>query len=215
MNDIKNQMEKIYTEKTLEEIPWNLENPPQLLIDLVESGWIEPCEAIDLGCGAGNYSVWLASKGFNVTGIDISQKAIDIAMAKASQKNINCRFIAVDLLTGMSEMKDFKKSFDFAFDWEVLHHIFPEYRKKYIQNVSQTLKVGGKYLSVCFSEKNKSFDRQGKYFKTPIGTELYFSSEEEIYDLFKEMFIVDDISTIEIMGKYGPHQVVAVKSKLK
>jgi len=31
-----------------------------LLVDLVESRRVAPCDAVDLGCGAGNYAVWLA-----------------------------------------------------------------------------------------------------------------------------------------------------------
>ena len=33
-----NTMTSIYTELAIEEIPWNLEEPPRLLVELVQSG---------------------------------------------------------------------------------------------------------------------------------------------------------------------------------
>lgn len=60
---LREQMDTIYRELTLDEIPWNVEDPPDTLTELVKSGWVLPCDAVDLGCGAGNYAVWLASKG--------------------------------------------------------------------------------------------------------------------------------------------------------
>ena len=68
-------------------------------------------------------------------------------------------------------------AWDFAYDWGMLHHILPEQRHKYIEGVYRILNPKGKYLSVCFSEKDAGFGGSGKYRKTRLGTVLYFSSE--------------------------------------
>ena len=94
---IKEQMDGIYERLSLDEIPWNLERPPELLVELVASGQVLPGEAVDLGCGAGNYTVWLAANGFRVTGLDISPEAIALAQKLAEKKGVSCRFIACDL----------------------------------------------------------------------------------------------------------------------
>ena len=47
--NLKHQMESIYQELPPDRIPWNLEDPPELLVDLIESKQILPCEAVDLG----------------------------------------------------------------------------------------------------------------------------------------------------------------------
>ena len=109
--NIRKQMEHIYTDIPLENIPWNIVEPPELIVQAVESGKIKPCRAVDLGCGAGNYSVWLAQRGFDVTGFDISRQAINHAESLASQKRATCTFIAADLL---GDMKEFHDCFDFA-----------------------------------------------------------------------------------------------------
>jgi SAM-dependent methyltransferase len=211
--DIKKQMDDIYGVMALDEIPWNLRQPPWLLVELVESGSLLPCDAVDLGCGAGNQAVWLAKRGFEMTCVDISPKAIEHAEALAAEAGIECRFVSADLT---KEMEDFDLRFDFAYDWEVLHHIFPPDRERYAANVHRMLRPGGRYLSVCFGEQDfAAFEGEGKYRKTPLGTTLYFSSLDEIRELFDPLFIIDDLRIVEIAGKYQPHMAIMALMKKK
>ena len=196
------EIDKIYRNMPLEEIPWNIETPPDALVELVESGKVKPCKTIDFGCGAGNYAIYLASIGFDVTGIDISPSAIKTAKENAKKKRVKCNFLVADVLGDLDEVK---QTFDFAYDWELLHHTYPEKRKKYVENVYRILNPGGNYLSVCFSEKDPQFGGSGKYRETPLGTILYFSSEDESRDLFEPYFNIKELKTIEISGKFAPH----------
>jgi SAM-dependent methyltransferase len=204
MEDAMKQVDidKIYRNMFLEEIPWNVGEPPKALVELVESGKVKPCKTIDLGCGAGNYAIYLANAGFDVAGIDISQTAIKIAKENAKKKGVKCDFLVADVLGDLTEVKE---TFDFAYDWELLHHIYPQKRKKYVENVHRILNPRGKYLSVCFSEKDPQFGGSGKYRKTPLDTILYFSSEDELRDLFDPYFNIKELKTIELMGKSAPH----------
>lgn len=196
------EMEDIYKSMPLEDIPWNIETPPDALVELIESGRVKPCKAVDLGCGAGNYAVYLAGKGFDVTGVDISETAIGFARENAEKKGLRCRFITSDVLGSLDEIRE---TFDFAYDWSLMHHVFPDERGKYIENVYRLLNPAGKYLSVCFSEKDIYFGGSGKYRKTPLGTVLYFSSEDELKGLFSPYFDIKELKTIEISGKFGTH----------
>ena len=207
---LKDQMEKIYKDLPLEKIPWNMETPPSILQDIVNTEKIKPCSVIEFGCGAGNYVIYLASKGFDATGVDFSKPAVEIAKKSASKKGVKCNFISSDVLGDMAEIQD---TFDFAYDWELLHHIFPEDRKTYINNVHRLLNPEGIYLSVCFSEKSPQFGGAGKYRKTPLDTVLYFSSESEIVSLVEPLFEIEELETVEIEGKYVPH--IAVYAFLK
>jgi len=195
-------MDKIYRNTPLEEIPWNIETLPDVLAELVDSGKVKPCKTIDLGCGTGHYAIYLASIGFDVTGIDISLTAIKIAKENAKKKGVKCNFLATDVLGNLDEVKE---TFDFAYDWELMHHIFPQQRKKYVENVYRILNPKGKYLSVCFSAKEPEFGGSGKYRETRLGTILYFSSEDELRDLFEPYFNIKELKTIAIRGKPVPH----------
>jgi len=203
-------LDRIYQEVPLNQIPWNIETPPDAIVELVQSGKVLPCKTIDLGCGIGNYAIYLAGQGFDVTGVDISPAAIKIATENAQKRGVKCRFTVADLLGGLHEVKG---TFDFGYDWEVLHHIFPEDREKYVKNVYNILKPGALYFSVCFSEKDPLFGGAGKFRKTKLGTTLYFSSESEIRDLFSQYFIIQELKTIEISAKIGSHYAIYALSK--
>jgi len=200
----------IYKKVPLDKIPWNSETPPDALVELVQDEKVRPCRTIDLGCGAGNYAIYLAGLGFDVTGVDSSPSAIKIAGENATKRGVRCRFIVADLLGDLHEVTDM---FDFAFDWEFLHHIFPEDRETYIKNVYKILRPDAIYFSVCFSEKDPQFGGSGKYRKTQIGTTLYFSSESELRELISPYFTIRELKTIKVSGKYGPHCAACVLSE--
>ena len=209
---IKDQMDKIYSTIPPDKIPWNMEDPPEILRRIVETGKVRPCKAIELGCGAGNYVIYLAKNGFDVTGVDISESAIDMAKHSVSEKGVDCSFITADLRGDMSEVTG---KFDFAYDWEVMHHVFPDDRDAYINNVYKLLNSGGLYLSVCFSEGSHQFGGEGKYRKTPLETVLYFSSEKEIEMLVKPHFEIEELKTVDVEGKFGTHKAIYVFLKKK
>ncbi len=198
-------LDQIYRTTTPKDIPWNHEAPPETLVDLVESRTVPPGNAVDFGCGLGNYCVYLAKKGFTVTGIDVSPTAIRLAQENARRHGVTCRFLAADVTGDLSQ---FTATFDFAFDWELLHHLAPEQRIPYVRNVSASLKAGGRYLSLCFSEQDPQFGGKGKYRKTPVGTVLCFSSETELRDLFSPWFKILDLRTIPIRAKRGSHLAI-------
>ena len=120
-------------------------------------------------------------------------------------REVRCRFIIADLIGDLHEVTD---TFDFAFDWEFLHHIFPEDREAYIRNVHKITSPGATYFSACFSENDPQFGGSGKYRETRIGTRLYFSSESEIRELVSPYFIIRELKTIEVGGKSGSHKAV-------
>lgn len=199
---IRDQMEKIYSETFPADIPWNSESPPKALVELVESGQIRPCKTVDLGCGAGNYAIYLASMGFDVTGVDISPSAIALSEATARKKGVACKFVVADVLAGLAEIVD---TFEFAYDWSLLHHIFPENRRQYVETVDRLLGSGGTYLSVCFSDSDAGFGGTGKLRRTSLGTVLHFSSEDELRDLFEPYFDITMVDTLQMEGKREPH----------
>jgi SAM-dependent methyltransferase len=202
---LKDKMENIYKNMQLEKIPWNFDNPPKLFLDLLEAKQIKPCKAIELGCGVGNYLIYLAEQGFEASGVDFSETAIEIAFKAAKEKELNCKFFLADVL---GDLSDIIGTYDFVYDWGLLHHIFPDSRIRYLTNVSRILNPNGHYLSVFFSEDSPQFGGKGKYRKTPIDTELYFSSENEMKQLYESRFKIIELKTVDISGKFGDHKAI-------
>jgi len=134
--------------------------------------------------------------------VDSSRSAIQIARENAIKRNVKCDFLVMDVLENFEKILG---AFDFVYDWLLLHHIFPEKRRLYCENLIKILNPEGMYLSVCFSEEDRHFGVSGKYRETSLGTTLYFSSEKELRDLFAPFFQIEELKTIEIAGKSGPH----------
>jgi len=148
---IKEQMERIYREIPPDKIPWNMAAPPDILVTAVTANIPKTCNVIEMGCGAGNYVIYFSKLGYACTGVDISEHAIRMAGNSAVTAGAGCRFLVADV-TG--DLAEWNSTFGFAYDWELLHHIFPEDREKYIDNVHRLLHADGRYLSVCFSEES-------------------------------------------------------------
>ena len=75
--------------------------PNATLVNVASS--IPPGRTLDLGCGEGADTIWLASQGWEATGIDISPTAIARAAEAARTAGISARFVAADLATGVDE----------------------------------------------------------------------------------------------------------------
>src|SRR5262245_44752761 len=96
-----------------EPLPWDTGVPDPLLVEMIESRAITPGRTLDIGCGTGTNAVFLAERGFDVLGVDISEVAIEKARARAHGR---CRFEVVDFLAAAPAGQ-----FDFVFDRGCFH----------------------------------------------------------------------------------------------
>jgi len=72
--------------------------PDTRLVELVEGEpRLEPGRALDLGCGAGRNTLYLARHGWNVTGIDMIGRAVDKARSRAVDDAAKARFLQGDV----------------------------------------------------------------------------------------------------------------------
>jgi methyl halide transferase len=125
--------------------PWDIGKPDFNLIQTVTAMGIEPCKALDIGCGTGDNSIWLSQKNFHVIGIDVSEIAIQQAPEKASKANVKCIFSVIDFLTSKIE----GAPFGLAFDRGCFHSLnSDEERQKFAANVAAHLAKDGLWLSL-------------------------------------------------------------------
>ncbi|GIU87432.1 MAG: hypothetical protein KatS3mg009_1947 [Acidimicrobiia bacterium] len=73
---------------------WGLE--PNRFV-AAECADLPPGRALDLACGEGRNAVWLAARGWRVTGVDFSPVAIDKARRLARDQGVDADFLVADL----------------------------------------------------------------------------------------------------------------------
>lgn len=122
---------------------------------------------LDLGCGVGANSIPFYQKGWDVVGIDIEPKVIQIYSRKVIQgKN------ALTLISGDITDCRYPENVEVVVALDVLSYIPPTHLKTTINKIFLALRPGGKFIGSLFfrndSEKNDTIELMGK-----MGGHLY------------------------------------------
>lgn len=130
-------------------IPWDTGEPEEHLVRLVDGGAVPAGgRAFEVGCGTGTNSVWLAERGFEVVGCDLSPRALAAARSKARGVSDRCRFLELDFLGGA--LPD--PSFDLVFDRGVFHCFDHAHEQaRFAERVAGLLRPGGRWASLAGS----------------------------------------------------------------
>ncbi len=133
--------------------PWDIGRADFNLIDIVNNQPIEKGKALDVGCGFGHNSLWLAQCGFWVTGVDVSKVAVQQAKENASRIGANCMFLSLDFfredVPGLP--------FNFIFDRGCFHsYDSDDERKRFAERVGYHLDEAGLWLSLIGSTDEPS-----------------------------------------------------------
>ena len=145
------------------------------LIATAEKGEIRGPTVLDVGCGSGDNAIYLASRGFEVTGVDFSAKAISIAKQKAANAKVAATFLTLDAL----KIGTLDKKFNTVIDFGLFHNLSGENRKRYVRALSEVCVSKGQLLMLCVA------DQAGEY---PVYPNRYppTVSQDEIRTSFSE-----------------------------
>jgi cyclopropane fatty-acyl-phospholipid synthase-like methyltransferase len=130
--------------------PWDRGQPPRELTQLIEESRLEACRVLDIGCGTGTSVVYLASRGFEASGLDISSMAIRKAKGSASSQGVNCRFYRLDFTDTEALISAGLSAFDLLIDIGCYHSLSPEDRDRYAASLLHVSRVGTTYLLWAF-----------------------------------------------------------------
>jgi SAM-dependent methyltransferase len=130
------------------QLPWDTGQPEPLLVEFVTSGALTPGPTLEIGAGTGTNAIWMAERGFDVLGVDVSPLAVEIAHAKMAGHALSCRFAAWDFLAAPPPAAPFQFVFDRG-----CFHVFdePDERRRFVKQVSDALAPGGLWLSLIGS----------------------------------------------------------------
>lgn len=158
------------------------------LFDQEESGREPPYgRALDLGCGTGFWSVRLAQRGWEVTGVDIVPKAVRIARERARAAGAEGQFVerSITALTAAGIGSGFRLILDFG----VVHGLTPEHVWAVSREVTALASEDATLLMYAFSP--------GRRGPLPRGI-----SKEEIEQAYGGWVITDE-EAFDLTG--APH----------
>jgi SAM-dependent methyltransferase len=156
MNEWKEFFNSIYAPKYEREI-WCANTARELEFLLNEFKLPKGAAILDVGCGTGRHSIGLALRGYEMTGVDISQDMLNIAREEARRRQIDIELIHSDAQSFITE-----KMFDGAIclcegAFGLLGSMDDpfEHDVKILINVYRALKMGAKFILTCTNGMRK------------------------------------------------------------
>lgn len=120
------------------------------LLDREEGGREPPYgRALDLGCGTGFWSVHLAQRGWQVTGVDIVPKAVRLAHERARKAGVEGLFVegSITTLSAAGVGSRFRLFLDFG----AVHGLPPEHVRAVSREVTKVATEDATLLMYAFS----------------------------------------------------------------
>ncbi len=184
-------------------------------------------KVLDLCCGVGRHSIVLAKRGYDVTGVDLTEHYLEKARKKAEEEDLEIEFVKED-------MREFKRKEDF----DVVLNLFTSFgffedeeeNMKVLENIHESLRSNGKLildvmgkeiLARIFEEKDwsktndkfmleeRSVEKNWSWMKTrrtlindegkkEYNISHWIYSAKELENMLKEV----GFSSVEVYGNY-------------
>jgi len=152
-----------------EELIWKAE-PNRFLVEELDA--LAPGRALDVACGEGRNAVWLASKGWRVTGADFSCAGLAKAQRLATDRGVEVTWVEADVV----EWQPPTASFDLVVVMYL--HLPAEQRRRALAHAAAALAPGGVLLVVGHDTSNLLKGTGG-----PQDPAVLFTPEEIVEDL--------------------------------
>ena len=123
-----------------ENIPWARQSVNPLLQTYLDEDIEHSGKALVIGCGLGDDAIALEHAGYDVTAIDVSQTALELARKRFSDSRV--KFVKQDIF-------EYDEQFDFVFEALTIQSLPIEFREKMIKAVANTVAKDGKLLLVA------------------------------------------------------------------
>lgn len=161
---------------------WSKNTDDQWLIPCMESAYLAEKwnskgynSFLDLGCGLGRHSIYMASHGFDVTAIDLSEYGVSHLNEWAKKSNL-------DIKTGVCNMLSLPfedNSFDCIMAYNVIYHTDTPGFSKVFNEIKRILKPGGELFITLISKNTYSWQMAESYKRIDENTILRDEHETE------------------------------------
>jgi SAM-dependent methyltransferase len=139
---------------------WDTGITPPEVVQAFAHGDVPPGPALDLGCGTGTNTLYLARQGRQAFGLDFVPRAIDKANQAARKSGLTnqVKFFVADV-TNLSQLRLPRCAF--ALDMGCFHGLNPEQRRRYAAALADQLLPGARYMLYCLDPGQEATFRFG------------------------------------------------------
>lgn len=168
--------------------------PDELLEEFIDE--IPIGRALDLGMGEGHNTLWLARRGFETVGIDVSSNTIETAQRLAREREIT-------LETYVADVREFEiESEDYALilATTVLHFLLPEEIGELACRIQAGLQPGGIVIASAFTVDDPGYEAlqetgatviaENTFLAPDLDSSLHYFALGELRSLFDELDIL-------------------------
>ncbi|GAM13399.1 class I SAM-dependent methyltransferase [Mesobacillus selenatarsenatis] len=138
-------------------------------------------KALDLGCGTGIYTIWLARMGLNVTGVDISSNMLEIAKEKTIASSLNIDYVQSDI----QKLPFDEETFDLIVANIVLE--FVKDPEAVVNEAIRVLKKGGRFVCGFIGKESswgEKYRMQGEEKTESVFANATFFSPGDVKKLY-------------------------------
>lgn len=125
--------------KTWHDLPWAHDEPTLFLAEICQQRKVG--RALDIGCGGGTDSVYLASRGWDVTYLDFMPKALEYTQGRAKEAGVEVTPVEADITEWQPT-----GTWDLILDHGLLHNMDPVRHAAYRATVLKALAPDGDFV---------------------------------------------------------------------
>ncbi len=155
------EFDKAYS--SLSHWAWTDTRIPRELEELIESD--KPRTSLELGCGLGRFSKFMAGQKMQATGVDFSAVAIE----KAKKRVVGDRYKPTFLVGDVTNLKMLTEPFDVSFDVGCFHCLERGEQQNYVKEIHRLLKPGGTHLIWALDNSPSNIRLTPDYIKEVFG----------------------------------------------
>ena len=183
------------------ELVWTSE-PNRFLVQEAES--LTPARALDLACGEGRNAVWLAERGWQVTGVDFSAVGIEKARQLEDARGVHVEWVIADLLNYRAEAQ--------GFDLVIVFYLqLPaKQRAKILRAAADAVAAGGTFLLVGHDSSNIDDGHGG-----PQDPAVLYTAEDVVSDLEGAGLAIERAETVRRPVKTSDGTCVALDALVR